>query len=106
MRAGVAARVGPEAVDVVDHDREVELQRPGAVALGHGAAQEVLLPERDVAEHLLGETDAGHVAAASLAGVVSRMRSAKRSASAAIVKLGLGPTGPGMTEPSATYSPG
>jgi hypothetical protein len=33
----------------------------------------------------------------------SMTRSANRSASAAIVRLGLGPTGPGITEPSATY---
>ena len=34
------------------------------------------------------------------------MRSHMRSAKAAIVSDGLGPTGPGMTEPSATYRPG
>ena len=36
----------------------------------------------------------------------SMMRSAKRSASAAMVKLGFGPVGPGMTEPSAMCRPG
>lgn len=35
-----------------------------------------------------------------------RMPSAKRSARAAMVRAGLTPTGPGMTEPSATYRPG
>ena len=34
------------------------------------------------------------------------IRSEKRSASAAIVNGGFGPIGPGITEPSATNSPG
>ena len=38
--------------------------------------------------------------------ISSRIVSAKRSASPAIVRLGLGPTGPGMTDPSAMCSPG
>src|SRR6185295_14451353 len=114
-RAGLAHRVDTEALDVVDHDRQMELEEPGARTVGHRAAVEVGLAERDVAEHLLGELDArgvrgdgggGHVAAASAAGVSSRMWSAKRSASAAIVKLGFGPVGPGITGPSAMCRPG
>src|SRR5919198_5249565 len=113
--AGLTHRVAGEAVDVVDRDREVELEERRARAVGRRAAVEVGLPERDVAEHLLGEPDGrglrgdgggGHEAAASAAGVGSRMRSAKRSARAAIVKLGFGPTRPGLTEPSAMCRPG
>ena len=106
--AGSAQRIGAEALDVGHLDREVEHQRAGAVAVGIGAAVVVGLAERDVAEHLLGEADGrGHAAAASAtARSGSSMWSAKRSASAAIVKLGFGPTGPGMTEPSAIVKPG
>ena len=42
----------------VDLDREVELERRRAVAVRLGAAGEVGLAERDVAEHLLGEANA------------------------------------------------
>jgi hypothetical protein len=111
--AGLARVVVAEALDVVDDDRQMELQEPGARPAGVRAAVEVGLAERHVPEHLLRELDAGglggdggHVAAASAAGVGSRMRSEKRSASAAIVKLGFGPVGPGITEPSAMCRPG
>src|SRR6185369_15386448 len=97
-----------EALDVVDFDRQVEHERARAVARRLGAAIEVGLTEGHVAEHLLGEADGcGHAAAASAARWSgSSMWSAKRSARAAIVKLGLGPTGPGMIEPSAMCRPG
>src|SRR4051812_13691936 len=78
------------------------------LAAGDGAARVVAFAERHVAEHLLGEADGGcHAAGAPAARRSgSRMWSAKRSASAAMVKLGFGPVGPGMTEPSATCRPG
>src|SRR4051812_21314118 len=106
-RAGLARRVGGEAVHVGHLDREVELQELRSVAARLGTAREVGLPEGDVAEHLLGEANAGHEAAASAARRSGSMIwSAKRSARAAIVKLGFGPVGPGITDPSAMCRPG
>ena len=61
------------------------------------------LVERETALHLLAELDS---ACSSLPSTRSIMRSAKRSATAAIVNDGFGPTGPGITEPSATNRPG
>ena len=86
-------RVVAEALDVLDLDRQVEHERGRGLAVRLGAAGEVGLAERDVAEHLLGEANGrGHVAAASAARRSGSMIwSAKRSASAAIVKLGFGP---------------
>ena len=102
-----AQRVVGEAVDVGHLDREPEQQVLGPVAAGLGAARVVGLAEGDVSEHLLGEADGGHEAAASAAcRSGSMIWSAKRSASAAIVKLGFGPVGPGITEPSAMCRPG
>src|SRR5262249_34884653 len=46
-----------------------------------------------------GRRAVGHAASSTIA-------SANRSVSAAIVRLGFGPTGPGITEPSATWSRG
>src|SRR5512133_1699702 len=107
-RARLTQRIGAEALDVRDLDGQVEHQCARAVAGGLGPPVEVGLAERDVSQHLLGEADGcGHAAAASAARWSgSSMLSAKRSARAAIVKLGLGPTGPGMTEPSAICRPG
>src|SRR3954454_13246313 len=105
---GGPQRVVGEALHVLHLDREVELQRGRVLAAGDGATRVVGLAEGDVAEHLLGEADGRcHVAAASAARRSgSRMWSAKRSASAAMVKLGFGPVGPGITEPSAMCRPG
>jgi cell division septation protein DedD len=66
-RAGLAHRVGGEAVHVRHLDREVELQELRSLAALGGAAGEIGLPERDVSEHLLGEANASHEAAASAA---------------------------------------
>src|SRR5512133_2777140 len=107
-RARLTQRIGAEALDVRDLDGQVEHERAGAVAVGLGPAVEVGLAEGDVPQHLLGEADGcGHAAAASAGRWSgSSMLSAKRSARAAMVKLGLGPTGPGMIEPSAMCRPG
>jgi len=57
-RAGLAHRVGGEALHVGHLDREVELQELRSVAARLGAAGEVGLPEGDMAQHLLGEANA------------------------------------------------
>src|SRR5918999_2087614 len=98
--AGAAPRVVREPGHVVDGDREVELERARPVALGRGPAQVVLLSEGDVPEHLLGEPDAGHVAAASAAGGGAGGRGGKRAARAGVGKLGVRPAGPGVTRPA------
>jgi hypothetical protein len=46
-----------ERLDVSDLDRQVELERLRAVAVGLRPAAEVGLTEGDVSEHLLGEAN-------------------------------------------------
>ena len=97
-----AVRVGREPVEVVYLDGEMYHQTHIVRASLPGATLVVALTEGDVSRHLFCEADAGAATHPFLFPFVSSNRSAKRSATAAMVRLGLAPTGPGMTEPSAT----
>ena len=101
-----AARVGLEPGEIDYFDGEMDLQSRIVRAAFPGAKFEITLPEGDVAFHLFCEADASAAVHLFVFPFVSSNLSAKRSATAAMVRLGLAPTGPGMTEPSAMYSPG
>ena len=92
-------RVGDVAVHVGDVHRQPELAAPARAAAVQQGLVVVLPVEVDPARHALAERQAGHV---EPAGRPSSIPSATRSAKAAIVKLGFGPTGPGSADPSAT----
>ncbi len=95
---GLVLGVRDEPVEVGDLDVEVDLRRPSGTPAGEQRLVEVGLREGDPPGHLLGEGDPAHQAR-------SIIRSENRSARAAMVRLGFGPTGPGITDPSATNSP-
>ena len=85
-----------ERVDVVDRDGEVDRAAAADLPPGDPALVPIVGAEVDEPGERLAVRDRGHPATIS---------AAIRSAIAAIVRLGFAPTGPGMIEPSATYSP-
>ena len=105
LRAPPAVR--PEPVEILDLDEEVHGQSGPACAPAAGPDRVVVFAEGDMAGHRLAEAQpygtAGPAAHRTTRDcVVVSKDSANRSASAAMVRLGLTPTGPGMTDPSAT----
>ena len=100
---GRALRPVQEAVQVVDCDRDVGRAACALAAAGDHGRVVVARVEGDRPAHVLAETQvwsrSRHHARPERP---SRIPSATRSAKAAIVKLGLTPTGPGIAAPSAT----